>query len=185
MKTPYCKVEKCGAPILALGFCSKHYVRFKRHGSPHIVHPEKRKADISWIGKTPFNRPPWWTFRKVTSEMIQEALKLRSLGYSYRKIADKCGVSIATTYWCVNPNAKPQFKIDKLKGWREKHSKDIKKYMKKYQTQRLSFDENFRAARRNMSRKCAAKAKRLSTPEWRLKKIEYLREYRKTQKERI
>jgi hypothetical protein len=27
----------CGAPVKGLGFCEKHYQRFKRHGDPNIV----------------------------------------------------------------------------------------------------------------------------------------------------
>ena len=27
----------CGAPLKGLGFCEKHYQRFKKHGDPHMV----------------------------------------------------------------------------------------------------------------------------------------------------
>ncbi|MGA0604888.1 HNH endonuclease signature motif containing protein [Phenylobacterium sp. VNQ135] len=27
----------CGAPVKGLGFCEKHYQRFKRHGDPNVV----------------------------------------------------------------------------------------------------------------------------------------------------
>lgn len=33
-KTHGCKVSNCGSPHCALGFCSKHYYRFKKYGDP-------------------------------------------------------------------------------------------------------------------------------------------------------
>lgn len=34
----------CEKPVLALGFCSKHYTRAKNHGSPHVVKSPRGKA---------------------------------------------------------------------------------------------------------------------------------------------
>ena len=31
-----CTVPGCGSPFCALGFCSKHYQRFKKHGDPLV-----------------------------------------------------------------------------------------------------------------------------------------------------
>lgn len=32
-----CSIENCSTPIVALGFCDKHYRRFKKHGDPAVV----------------------------------------------------------------------------------------------------------------------------------------------------
>lgn len=34
MGVPPCKIEDCGKPTKALGYCNSHYIRFKRHGDP-------------------------------------------------------------------------------------------------------------------------------------------------------
>jgi len=32
-----CSVKKCGKSAVSLGFCQQHYIRYKLHGSPHII----------------------------------------------------------------------------------------------------------------------------------------------------
>ena len=34
----------CGAPVKGLGFCEKHYQRFKKHGDPLVVKVNQHKA---------------------------------------------------------------------------------------------------------------------------------------------
>lgn len=43
-----CSIEGCGGKYLALGFCNRHYLRFKRHGSPELGGPAHGEA-MAWI----------------------------------------------------------------------------------------------------------------------------------------
>jgi hypothetical protein len=38
-----CKIEDCGRPHSALGYCGRHYARFKRYGDPHGYTPRVRR----------------------------------------------------------------------------------------------------------------------------------------------
>jgi len=37
-----CQIEGCGSPVLARGWCAKHYSRWQKHGDPHVVHVRAR-----------------------------------------------------------------------------------------------------------------------------------------------
>jgi len=43
-----CYIDGCGNPIAAKGLCSKHYRRFRAHGSPDIVCKKGPKKRWSW-----------------------------------------------------------------------------------------------------------------------------------------
>ena len=39
-------VEGCGKPEEARTYCAKHYVRFRKYGSPEVVHKRGRKVTV-------------------------------------------------------------------------------------------------------------------------------------------
>lgn len=47
IKLPWkvCLVEKCDWPAVSLGYCHKHYQRFKRHGDPLVIKRARRKQE--------------------------------------------------------------------------------------------------------------------------------------------
>lgn len=46
-----CSVNGCGAPLLARGWCKRHYDRWRRHGDPHICLKPMvaRGAPMQWL----------------------------------------------------------------------------------------------------------------------------------------
>lgn len=60
MARPICAVPGCSTPIVAHSLCSKHYRRFRKHGSPHIMLAR-------WGGRTPDQRF-WAKVRRGTDE---------------------------------------------------------------------------------------------------------------------
>lgn len=52
MKAIYigCSVDGCNSDHLAKGFCSKHYLRYKRHGDP-LANPSNRGEPLTWLQK--------------------------------------------------------------------------------------------------------------------------------------
>lgn len=43
-----CKVAGCGGEVEARGYCQKHYIRFRKYGSPEGFHP-RHKRKIRWL----------------------------------------------------------------------------------------------------------------------------------------
>lgn len=66
--TRMCGVEGCGKPILARGYCSMHYDRWRKHGDPHVGgRPERGVCSIegcdephSAKGYCRFHYQKWW-----------------------------------------------------------------------------------------------------------------------------
>lgn len=47
-----CSVPACGAPVLARGWCARHYKRWRRHGDPHLLRPREDPAVLFWAKVT-------------------------------------------------------------------------------------------------------------------------------------
>ncbi len=45
---PGCAVVDCPCPVLARGWCARHYRRWRRHGDPAIVRPREDRAVLFW-----------------------------------------------------------------------------------------------------------------------------------------
>ena len=41
-----CKIDECNSKHYGLGFCKKHYKRFKKHGNPLYINPRYDHSDI-------------------------------------------------------------------------------------------------------------------------------------------
>ncbi len=48
-KRRICSIDGCGKASVSLGWCQKHYVRFKRHGDPHKTLTAPEGAGIAFL----------------------------------------------------------------------------------------------------------------------------------------
>lgn len=118
-----------------------------------------------------FNRPPWWTFRKVTSEMIEEFIRLRNMGMSYKRIGGVCGVNEGTVrYWLIpERRERERNRIHRLIEWRNQNPERNREISRTILRGRLKYDSDFAERMREHVREYSRK------PEVK----ERLREYRK------
>lgn len=57
MSEPPCSIVACDRPVIARGFCFKHYLRWRKHGDPHVTHARQpaKGAIADFIRSLPKN----------------------------------------------------------------------------------------------------------------------------------
>jgi hypothetical protein len=118
-----CDVENCNNPHLGLGFCERHYKKFKRYGNPLVGRVKIVKCTIDGCnGQGTLNRQGTYTFPKGLCE--NHYRKMHKMGDVYAK--DRCITHhVCTVEGCNNVRKKN----DGLpKGYCRKHYSRFMKY---------------------------------------------------------
>lgn len=118
MGQPTCSIEDCSQPVLARGWCGRHYKRWQIHGDPTVCARDRTPADRFWAkvdkaGPVAVAHlgPCWlWTARRdhggYGQFFIHQSGKTKGLGahrFAYEQIEGLIPEGLVLDHLCRNP----------------------------------------------------------------------------------
>lgn len=81
-----CKVKRCAVPHSSLGYCGKHYMRFRRYGDHNYITPEKERRIRSREARPNLGKAKSTTYLKLLGRHAHRVIMESHLG---RKLTRK------------------------------------------------------------------------------------------------